>query len=89
MMNRKQLKTEFGKVVKGRRKALQLSQVALADVSGLHRTYISDVEGGRRNLSLLTMVQLARALEVSPAIFFAGVEFDPSNLPAKAVRPSR
>jgi CheY-like chemotaxis protein len=46
---------------------LGISQEALAERADLHRTYIADVEGGARNVTLKTMDRLARALEVSNA----------------------
>jgi len=58
---------EFGASVKGLRQRLGLSQEALAKRAGLHRTYIVEVEGGGRNVTLKTMERLARALEVSIA----------------------
>ncbi len=43
------------------------SQEELAFESGLHRTYISGIERGARNPTLLVIDQLATALKVSPA----------------------
>jgi transcriptional regulator with XRE-family HTH domain len=41
-----------------------ISQEALADLAGIHRTYVGDVERGERNISLINMMRLSAALEV-------------------------
>lgn len=46
------------------RKRKQLSQIALSARSGIDRTYLSDIENGKRNISLLTLNNLALALDV-------------------------
>ena len=46
------------------------SQEVLAERSGLHRTYISSIERGQRNVALDNIVRLAEALEVSAADLF-------------------
>jgi len=46
------------------RKRKQLSQIALSERSGIDRTYLSDIENGKRNISLLTLNNLAVALDV-------------------------
>lgn len=44
-----------------------MSQEALADEAGLHRTYVGSVERGERNISIDNIDRLAKALNVSPA----------------------
>ena len=55
----------FGANIRQHRIKKGLSQEQLADVSGLHRTYIGGVERGERNISLMNMTRLAKALEVA------------------------
>src|ERR1700760_1080977 len=59
------LKHLFGAAIRTKRAELHISQEELADRAGLHRTYISDVERGARNLSLESIEKLAGALELS------------------------
>ena len=47
-----------------------ISQEELAERADLHRTYVSDVERGARNLSLESITRLARALDVSVSSLF-------------------
>jgi CheY-like chemotaxis protein/DNA-binding XRE family transcriptional regulator len=67
------VQAQFGTVVRAWRSRLGISQEELAGRAGLHRTYVSDVERGTRNVSLASIDKLAAALEVSVATLFAQV----------------
>jgi transcriptional regulator with XRE-family HTH domain len=47
-----------------------LSQEALADVARIGRSYMSGIERGVRNCSVLHLLKIARALGVNPADLF-------------------
>jgi transcriptional regulator with XRE-family HTH domain len=54
----------FGRRLRVIRKQQGVSQEKLAELAGLHRTYVSLVERGTCNISLLNIEKLARALQV-------------------------
>lgn len=56
-----------GRNVRQARKAVGLSQEALADEAGIDRTYVSGVERGVRNPTVTILDRLAKALGVTPA----------------------
>ena len=68
----------FGKAVRQRRTELGISQEELAMRCDLHRTYVSDIERGERNVSLRNIERLAAALEISVAELFTnyGIEVE-------------
>ena len=53
---------------------LGLTQEDLAEKAGIHRTYLSDIERGTRNLSLLNIERLADALHLRLSELFLLVE---------------
>jgi transcriptional regulator with XRE-family HTH domain len=68
------IRERFGFAVKSRREELDLTQEELAAQVGIHRTYLSDVERGSRNLCLLNIEKLAAALELTLSELFQKVE---------------
>ncbi len=64
----------LGRIVRKYRVAAGLSQEALADKAGLHRTYISLLERGLRSPSIDTLRQVAGALGISTAELVAEAE---------------
>jgi DNA-binding XRE family transcriptional regulator len=60
----------FGEQVRRLRLERGLSQMELAELAGAHRTYISSLESGRRNVSLNLIHQLADGLGVHVADLF-------------------
>lgn len=67
----------FGTNLKKYRKELGVSQEKFAEMCGLHRTYISDVERFQRSISLGNIQKIANALEIEPYKLF--VEEDVSE----------
>lgn len=61
---------DFGKKVQLYRKRKGLSQEELSFVADLHRTYISQIEAGNRNVALKNIVKIAKALGISPRELF-------------------
>lgn len=55
----------FGKKVMERRLSLKISQETLANMANIDRTYLPDIEKGKRNVSLKIADKIAKALNVS------------------------
>ena len=66
-------KAEFGARVRRYRKALDLTLEGLAEEAGMHWTYIGSIERGERNVSLVNILRLARALDVRPEELVRGL----------------
>jgi DNA-binding XRE family transcriptional regulator len=60
----------FGARVRELRMRAGLSQEQLADQAGMHRTYVSSLERGQRNVGLDNILRLAAGLRVPPADLF-------------------
>jgi transcriptional regulator with XRE-family HTH domain len=63
-------KSRFGATVRKLRDERGYSQEELAERAGLHRNYVGGIERGERNVALVNIVKLAKALSVSPRDLF-------------------
>ena len=61
------IKKKLGKRIKDLRVEQGFSQEELASKSLLHRTYISDIERGERNVSIENVERIAKALDITPS----------------------
>jgi DNA-binding XRE family transcriptional regulator len=63
----------LGENIRAARKQAHFSQEKLAEKADLNTTYVSDVERGRENISLDTLVRVAAALKVALADLIRGI----------------
>lgn len=59
------LRSELGKLIRKYRLKFQLSQETLAEKADIHRTYVSDIELGKVDISIAVAYRLAKALNIS------------------------
>jgi transcriptional regulator with XRE-family HTH domain len=60
----------FGERLRELRTERELSQERLAELAGLDRNYIGQIERAERNVALVNIVRIAKALEVEPGELF-------------------
>jgi len=63
----------LGQRIRARRLALGWSQEELADASGLHWSFVSQVERGQRNLGLHSLLKIAAGAQIDPGALVAGL----------------
>ncbi|MBE6951185.1 MAG: helix-turn-helix transcriptional regulator [Ruminococcaceae bacterium] len=68
------ISVRFGKAIRTLRCKERISQEELAYRCGLHRTYVSDVELGKRNVSLENIDRISQALNITLADLFTEVD---------------
>lgn len=75
-MKKKSLRILFAKNIRKARIERKLSQETLAELCGLHRTYIGSVERGERNISIDNIERIALSLHIPPAFLLQETEMD-------------
>ena len=73
------IKKEFGLAVRYYREKLGISQEELANRCGLHRTYISDIERGNRNVSLENIEAVSKGLNITLVDLFSQISRQQKN----------
>ena len=71
-----EIKAKIGMRIKELRDIKNMSQKDLAYSSDLDRSYIASVENGQRNISIINIEKIAKALEVTLKDFFNNGKFD-------------
>lgn len=64
----------FGKVIKKQRLSEEFTQEAISEDTGLARSYISELEMGKKDPSLFTIFKLAKALKIKPSLIIDEIE---------------
>jgi transcriptional regulator with XRE-family HTH domain len=67
------VRVRFGKALRMRRHKLGVSQEEFADMCGLDRTYVGGIERGERNVALVNIEKIAKALKLPLSELFRGV----------------
>lgn len=62
---------QLGEAIRARRKLSELTQEALADAAGIDRSHMGKIERGERNVTLLNIVRIAKALDTLPSTLFS------------------
>jgi transcriptional regulator with XRE-family HTH domain len=70
------VKIKIGHRIKQHRESAKMSQKDLAYSADLDRSYIASVENGQRNISIVNIEKIAKALGVTLKEFFNDIEFD-------------
>jgi transcriptional regulator with XRE-family HTH domain len=65
---------ELGARIRARREALGFSQEELARASGVHWSFIGQLERGRRNTTLHNLLKVAAGLSIDPGELVAGLK---------------
>ncbi len=69
----------FGSEIRNLRMSKNLSQERLAEIAGVHRTYIGMIERGEKNISLANIAKIAKSLNIHIYEIFQRIECQEMN----------
>ena len=72
-MNEAAVLAQLGNKIRMRRQELGWVQRDLAEKTGMHRTYIADLERGARNVSIYNLIRLGQAMQTSASSLCKGI----------------
>ena len=73
-LNKDEMRRRLGANIQACRISLDLTQQQLADMTGFSRSYIAEIESGKRNASVNNLFRIAQGLEVNLFNLFQGVD---------------
>ena len=73
ILSSQDIRIRFGRALRRRREKLGVSQEVFADLCQLDRTYIGGIERGERNVALVNIEKIAKALKIPIPQLFRGV----------------
>lgn len=62
---------KLGDAIRARRQSIGMSQEALADAASINRTHMGEVERGKRNISFMGVVKIAKAMDATASDLIA------------------
>lgn len=68
------IEEKIGLALRSQREKIGLSQEQLSFIASLHRTYIGSVERGERNISVVNIIALCKALNLKPSELFKNLD---------------
>jgi DNA-binding XRE family transcriptional regulator len=73
MIDEDAIQARLGANIKARREKLGLAQTTLGERSGVHRTYINQLENGHKNVTVVVLSRLADSLGTTPSALTKGI----------------
>ncbi|MDD3668975.1 MAG: helix-turn-helix transcriptional regulator [Alphaproteobacteria bacterium] len=64
----------IGKNIRAARRQAHLAQIDLAEMVGINRAYLSEIENGRRNMTIGILMAVADALKIRLSDILSGIE---------------